>query len=119
MILYIVAKTVTNKYQNLSEQFPRLITDLTTVCFKAFHKADPDKTLTFLVYEVHYFHTLQVEASDVASAFPPRYIEHHLHWIANTIVAQDPQQHRLEFTGQHYAIVVSDSMDNCLSYFQR
>jgi len=110
---------VTNKSQNLSEHFPHLITDLPTVCFDAFQKSDPDQTLTLLVYKELYFHTLRVEASNVAVAFPPHYIEHQLHRVVKTIVITDPQRHKLEFTGQHYVLVALYFIYNDLLHFQR
>lgn len=91
--------------QNLLEQLPHLITDLATACFDAFQKADPDETLTFLVYDAHYFDTLQVKASDASSNKFLYNIGEKMRGIIKTIVTLHPQRHRLEFTGQHYALV--------------
>ena len=105
MIIYAMAKTIANECQNLSEQFPHLITDLATVCFEALHKADPDETLTLLVYETHYFHARQVEASNSASAFLLPHFKQRIREIIKEIATFHPQRHRLEFTRQHYALV--------------
>jgi len=109
----IMAKTVTNKCQNLSEQFPHLITDLATICFEAFQKADPDETVTFLVYEARYFDTLHVEASNSASAFPFHDMTQRTRGFISKIVTLHSQRHRLEFTGLHYALVASHSLYRC------
>jgi len=107
----IMVRTITKKCQNLSEQLPHLITDLATVCFKAFQKVDPDETVTLLVYEARYFDTLQVDASNSASAFPLRGVTQRIRGVIKRIVTLDPQWHRLEFTGWHYALVASHSLD--------
>ena len=111
MIIYTLAKTITNECQNISEQFPHLITDLATVCFEAFHKADPDETVTLLVYEARYFHTFQVDASNSASAFSLHDTKQQIREVIKRIVTLHPQRHRLEFTGSHYALVASHSLD--------
>jgi len=101
----IMAKTVTNECQNLLERFPRLITDLATICFEAFQKADPNEEVTLLVYEARYFDTLQVDASISALAFPFRDVTQRIRGVIKRIVTLHPQRHRLEFTSQHYALV--------------
>ena len=105
VIIYIEAKPVTKKCQNLSDQFPHLITDIPTVCFEAFHKADSDDTLTLLVYEAHYFDTLQIEASNSASVFRLPHIQQQIRGIIKRTVTLHPQRHRLEFPWQCYTLV--------------
>ena len=107
----IMAKTVTNESQNLLEQFPHLITDLATVCFEAFQQADPDEIVTFLVYEARYFHTLHVDASNSTWAVPLHDVKLRIHGVIKGIVILHPQRHRLEFTGWHYAMVASCSLE--------
>jgi len=109
----IMVKTVTDECQNLSEQFPHLITDLATICVEDFQKADPDETVALLVYEARYFHTLQVEASNFASAFPLHSVTQQTRRAFKEIVTLHPQRHRLEFTGWHYALVAGHSLDRC------
>jgi len=113
MLIYTVAKTVANKCQNLSDRFPHLITDLAPICFEAFQKADPDETVTLLFYEARYFHTLQVDASNSASAFPLHDITQRIRGVIKRIVTLSPQWHRLEFTGWHYTLVASRSLVRC------
>jgi len=109
----IMTKNVTNKCQNLLEQFSHLITDLVAVCFEAFQKADLDETVTLLVYEARYFHTLQVKASNPASVFHLHNVKQRIRGIINRSVTLDPQWHRLEFTGWHYALVAKSCLDRC------
>ena len=117
---YLMAKTVTNECQNLTEQFPHLITDLATVCFEAFHKADPpDETVTLLAYEARHFHTLQVDASNSVSAFYIPYVQQQIRSVIERIVTLHPQRHRLEFTGWHYAVVASRSLARCRYAYSR
>ena len=113
MIIYAVAKTVTNECQNLLEQFPHLITDLVTVCFETFQKADPDEIATLLVYEACYLDTLQVEASNFASVFLLYDVNQQTRGVIKRVVTLHPQWHRLEFTGLHYALVASRCLDGC------
>jgi len=114
------SETVTNKCQNLSEEFPHFITDLAPVCFKAFHKIGQDKTLTLLVYQAHYFHILQVEAPNPASAFLHNVIRlSPIHMIIKSIFTLHPLRHRLQFTGQCYALVAEYYMHNYLSFSPR
>jgi len=108
------SETVTNKCQNLSEQFPRLDTELLAVCFETFDKANPDETLTLLVYEAHHFQILQVPASNPASGFPLLRIERRIREIIKSVVTLHPQRHRLKLKGQHYALVAWHSMRNYL-----
>jgi len=110
---FIMAKTVTDESQNLSEQCPHLITDLATICFEAVQKADPNETVTLLVYEARYFDTLQVEASNYASVFPLYDVTQRIRGIIKRIITLHPQRHRLEFTGCHYALVAKYSLDRC------
>jgi len=109
--------TFTNKCQNLLEQFPHLITDLPTVCFAGFHKADPDETLTLLVYEAYYSQILQVKTSNSASAFDLHRIGHQIRGIIKRIVNLHPQRYRLELTGQHYAVVARHSINEILRVY--
>jgi len=109
----IMAKTVTNESQNLSEQFPHLITDFATICFEALQKADPDETVTLLIYKALYFDTPQVVASNSASVFPLPGVKQRIRRVIERIVTSHPQRHRLEFTGWHYALVASHSLDRC------
>jgi len=111
------SETVTNECQNLSEEFSHFITDLATVCFKAFHKIGQDGTLTLLVYEAHYSHILQVEASNPASAFLLGLSP--IHRIIKRIFTLHPQRHRLQFTGQCYALVAEYYMNSYLSFSLR
>ena len=111
MIIYICEK-VTNKCQNLSDQFPHIVTDLPAVCVEALDKADPDETLTLLVYEAHHSHILRVKALNPASGFPLPDIGQRIRGILKRFVALHLQQHRLELTGQHYALVAEYFMDN-------
>jgi len=115
MIIYI-GETVTNERQNLEEEFPHLITDLTTVCFEAFRKADPDEVLTLLVYEAH---RPMIEASNPASVFPFNVvadITQPIKRIINKIVTQHPQRQRIEFTGKHYALIAYYYLDRYLGF---
>jgi len=106
-------KLLLTKCQNLAEQFPHLITDLATVCFNAFQKTDPDETVTLLVYEARYFHTLQVDASNSVSAFNIPQVKQRIRRIIKRIITLHSRWHRLEFTGWHYALVASRSLDRC------
>jgi len=102
--------TFTNKCQNLLEQFPHLITDLPTVCFEGFRKADIEKTLTLLVYEAHYLHIPQFTTLNPASAFDLPYLGHQIRGIIKRIVTLHPERYNLKFAGQHYAVVAHHSM---------
>jgi len=104
----------THRYQNLLKQFPYLITDLPTVFFEGFHKADPDETLTLLVYEAHYSHIPQFTTLNPASAFDLPHIGHQIRGIIKRIVTLHPQQYSLKFTGQHYTVVACHSMYDLL-----
>jgi len=112
-------ETMTDKYQNLVEQFPQLTYDLPPVCFRAFEKTDPDEDLTLLVYEARYSHILQVEALKPALAFPFEFGSFFFGKetcdIIRRIVALHPQRHRLEFTAYHYATVAQYIMNGGLS----
>jgi len=119
MIIYTVAKTVTNECQNLLEQFPHLITDLATVCFEDFQKTNTDETLTLLVYEARYFDTLQVDASTSASAVSLYDVAQPTRGVIKRIVTLDPQRPRLEFTGWHYALVARHFIDRYLEAYSR
>jgi len=63
--------------------------------------------LLFLVYEAHYPHICQVHASNSASVsyLIDPHIKPRLHEIIKRIVTLHPEQQRLEFTGQHYALI--------------
>ena len=99
-------ETVTNHHQNLEEQFPQLISELSSICFQAFQKQD--ESLTCLVYEAHCSHLLQLEASKHALAFPfdilpemkPPILQ-----IIKRIITLHPQKQIFEFTARHYATV--------------
>jgi len=99
-------ETFTNQHQNLEEQFPQLISELSSICFQAFRKLD--ESLICLVYEAHYSHFLQLEASKHALAFPfdilPE-MKPPIRQIIKRIITLHPQQQRFEFTAQHYATV--------------
>ena len=88
------------------------VTDFAAVCFEAFQKADPDETVTLLVYEASYFDTLQVDASNSVSAFNFNfpYAKQRICGVIKRIITLHPQRHRLEFTGWHYALVTKHSL---------
>jgi len=108
-------ETVTNKCQNLSKQFPQFIIHLPTVCFQAFHKPDLDETLILLVYEAHYSHILEIEASNPASTFPLRRVGQRIRGIIKRIGTLHPHRHKLKFTMLHYALVALYWMDDYLN----
>ena len=109
--------TFTNKCQNLLEQFPHLITDLPTVCFEGFRKANPDKALILLVYEAHFSHIPQFTTLNPALAFDLLYIGHQIRGIIKMIVTLHPQRYKLKFTGQHYAVVACHSINVILKQY--
>jgi len=104
-------ETFTNKGQNLLGQFPHLITDLPTVCFEDFRKADPDETLTLLVYEAYYSYIHPFTTLNPASVFDLPHIGHQIRGIIKRIVTLHPQRHSLKFTGQQYAVVAQRSVN--------
>jgi len=104
-------ETFTNECQNLLEQFPHFITDLPTVFFEGFHKADSDETPTLLVYEEYCSHIPQFTTLNPAPAFN---LPHQIRGIVKRIVTLHPQRYSLKFTGQHYAVVACHSMYDLL-----
>jgi len=114
------SEAVTNGWQNFLENFPHLIPDLATVCFQAFQKGDPEKELILLVYEAHYPHVLQVEASNPASMYPLNIdpdMKQGIGEVIRKIVASHAQMRRCIFTGQHYAMVALYFMGNYLCFY--
>jgi len=106
---------------NFEDQSPDLISKLPNVCFQAFQRPSPDIELTLLVYEAHYPHVLQVEASNPASLYPfviAGDIKRQIHHIIRRIVTIHHERHRLDFTGQHYAMVAKYLIHNylCVRY---
>ena len=95
-------KLLLTKCQNLSEQFPHLITDLATVCFEAFQKADPDETLTLLVHQASYLGPFPAKA---ASVIPLHDIQQQIRGIIKKIVTLHPQRRRLGFTFRHDELI--------------
>jgi len=70
-----------------------------------------------LVYEAHYSHRLQVEASNPASEFPLnifRGIKQRLRQIIKELVTLHLERQRFELTGKHYAMVAEHFIDNYL-----
>jgi len=72
-----------------------------------------------LVYEAHYSHILRIEASNPASEFRCNVltrIGQQICGILKRIVTTHPQRHRLELTGQHYALVGTYFMEQRLHH---
>jgi len=109
VFIYVVEKQLPNQYQKLEEQFPRLISELSTVCIQAFIKPDIDEWLTWLLYDAHYSHLLPVHALNPAFAFFfgsfPEDIKPSIRQIIKRIVTLHAKQQSLEFTRQHYTTV--------------
>jgi len=100
------SESVTNRQQNLQEQFSHLVSDLQAVCLRTVSISDEE--LVSLIYEVQHSHILQVEASDPALLFPLMghiYFFGPFDWVFRTLFTKHPQYQRLEFTGQHYTTV--------------
>lgn len=99
------------------EQFPYLVPDLTTVYFQGLRRADPDKELILLAYEVQYLDALRIEVSNPAlecSFNIKSVISKQTRQMIKSTVALHPQRHKFEFTAQHYATVALHFMFNHL-----
>jgi len=113
-------EALTKKCQNIEEQFPHLISDILTVCIKAFQTEHPDEWMTLLVYEVQYSHIMRVKATNPASVFPLDIIpgiKQQFHLIIKRISTLHPQKQGFVFTGQHYAMVAQHVIQNHLNSF--
>ena len=66
-----------------------------------------------LVYEAHYPHIFQAQASNPASMFPFIVVDdvkQQIRHIIRRIITQHPERRRLDFTARHFTTVAQDFM---------